>query len=211
MSKLKDKTGQKFGRLKVVEYLGKIRTNKRHYWKCICDCGNTSIVQSGELNQKTKGAKSCGCLRVEKVVERSTTHGQTDSISYMSYRAAKERCNNPNHKDYKNYGGRGIQFLFRDFTELVSEIGERPDKKYSLDRIDVNGNYEPKNVKWSTTKEQNNNTRVNRYLTLHGITKTLSEWTGGKLSPEYSKVKQRLYSGFCEECALTTNFCEHRV
>jgi len=206
-----DKTGQKFGRLTVVEYIGKIKNNRIHYWRCLCDCGNTTSVASGELNTQQRGTKSCGCLKTEKLVSRSVTHGQTKSISYTSYRAAKERCSNPKHKDYQSYGGRGIQFLFQDFTELINSIGERPNKNYTLDRINVNGHYEPSNVKWATPVEQGNNTRVNRYLTLNGETKTLAEWTGGKWTAEYGRVKSRIYRGWCDSCALTKDSCEHRV
>jgi hypothetical protein len=160
---IKDK---KFGRLLVLE---RADNNKYHQaqWKCRCDCGNEKVVPSREL--RSGHSKSCGCLKIEMATERirkisggATTHGHTKghkrSPTYSSYHAAKNRCNNPNVKNYVDYGGRGIQFKFKSFEEFYEELGPRPEGK-EIERIDNDGNYEKGNVKWSTHKEQCNNRR----------------------------------------------------
>ena len=90
------------------------------------------------------------------------------------------RCNEEQHYNYKNYGGRGIKVCERwmsDFWNFVEDMGEKPSQAYSLDRIDNDGNYSPDNCKWSTSKEQNNNRRGRVNITYNGKTQSLSEWS----------------------------------
>lgn len=150
-----DLTGRTYGRLKVLYELSEGYDRKYH---CLCECGNTTDVLAGNLRRQTK---SCGCLRLERVKEVATLHGMTRSRTHNSYTNMKGRCLNPNHDAYKNYGGRGITICERwlhSFENFLADMGERPENK-SLDRKEVNGNYEPSNCRWATRKEQANNTR----------------------------------------------------
>ena len=149
-----DLTGKRFGRLTIICF-GSTR------WRCLCDCGETTWVRSGAL--RSGSTQSCGCLAKENLAAGiTTTHGHSingkSSKTFRAWLGAKARCNNPNNKDFKNYGGRGIKFQLYNFTDVLTHIGKCPPGM-SLDRIDNNGNYEYGNIRWATPKEQNNNKR----------------------------------------------------
>jgi hypothetical protein len=141
--------GQRFGMLEVLSQAP--FNGKRIRWICRCDCGQTTISASCDL--KSGHSQSCGCAR--------TTHGKAGkgaAPEYRSYWAAWTRCTNPKHHNFRHYGGRGIEFRFDSFEAFFAELGQRPKGK-TLDRIDVNGHYEPGNVRWATAKEQIANRR----------------------------------------------------
>jgi len=179
MGKIIDLTGQKFGRLTVVSFAE--NRDHRIYWNCLCECGNTSIVRGSDL--KSGASTSCGCLRVEKTATTHATHGHSvegnPSSTYHSWQQMKERCTNPNNKAYKNYGGRGITVCERwldSFEHFLEDMGEKPSREYSIDRIDNSGNYCPENCQWSTRTEQQRNKRSNVHLTFNGETKLQGDW-----------------------------------
>jgi hypothetical protein len=152
-----DLSGKAFGRWVVIDYSHK-NTRGEIYWNCVCECGSKKPVTAGSLRKGT--SVSCGCLHKEAV----TTHGMTGTKTFKSWDSMKQRCMNPKSPDYHRYGARGIAVCERwinSFDNFLLDMGLRPDKK-TLDRIDVNGNYEPSNCKWSTYSEQNKNQR--RYL-----------------------------------------------
>lgn len=153
-----DISGQKFGRLTVVSFHSVKGGSSK--WNCVCDCGKTRVVRKGHL--KSGDTKSCGCLVKEWVAENKTKHGMCGTPEYVSWQCMKYRCYYPKHKDYHSYGGRGItvcpQWL-HSFETFLNDMGTKPTPDYTIDRINVNGNYEPSNCKWSTMKEQNMNTR----------------------------------------------------
>lgn len=116
------------------------------------------------------------------------------SRAYHSWAAMKQRCLQKNSVGYRHYGGRGITICqqWLEFTGFLSDMGEPPSESHSLDRIDVNGNYEPGNCRWATSEEQANNTRRNIRVTFRGETRTLREWAK-TLGVSYSAIRQRQY------------------
>ena len=159
--------GRRFGKLTVIEY-----TDKR-YWLCKCDCGNTKIVRTDRLISNI--TKSCRCIKTGRKIK----HGDSHTRLYGIYSHIKDRCYNHNHIHYNNYGGRGIvvcdEWLkdYSSFKKWAFDNGY--NDKLSIDRIDVNGNYEPSNCKWSTSKEQANNKRDTIKIVYKGKLMTISE------------------------------------
>jgi hypothetical protein len=171
--------GQRFGRLIVEKYA--YTKNSNAVWKCICDCGNVVYVTSHDLNGKH--TNSCGCLQKEKASAAKTKHSKSDTRIYVIYKNMKSRCYNKNATAYKNYGGRGIvvcdEWLgeegFKNFYNWSMANGYTD--KLTIERIDVNRNYEPSNCRWATRKEQNNNRRSCHYATGFGQIRNIEEWS----------------------------------
>lgn len=172
-NKREDLTGKVFGRLTVIEYAGLDESKKRALWKCKCECGEVIITRKDGL--KTGAVKSCGCLNKEiqeDFVKNLKTHGLSGTQFFRIWHHIKQRCENPNTKKYEDYGGREIKVcerwqtfenfiedMYESHLEHVKKFGE---KNTSIDRIDVNGNYEPSNCRWATSKVQQNNTRLQK-------------------------------------------------
>lgn len=203
--KLVDLTGQRFGRLTVLSRAENV--GKQTAWLCRCDCGNEKIVLS--CNLKTGNTLSCGCRWADIVPkinkEVNTRHGDSNSKLHKTWVNMRYRCYNPNCKSYGNYGGRGITICeewetyenFRDWS-LANGFAEH----LSIDRIDVDGNYEPSNCRWVSDKTQQNNKRTNRNLSYNGETHTLSEWaeiTG----IHWTTLKARIDLGWSTKDILT--------
>jgi hypothetical protein len=205
----KNLTGKTFNRLTVLGYAG--YSGKVPSWFCECSCEQKRIIKTSRAKLVSGHTSSCGCISSEKTSKRNKTHGMSRSPEYKAFCEARNRCNNPNYKDYHNYGGRGIKMLLT-FQEFYDEIGSRPTEKHSVDRINNNANYERGNIRWATKKEQSNNQRTNKIITLNGESKTFAEWTGGYTTSFYKKAHNRLRKGkWCESCAiLDLENCIHR-
>ena len=182
MGKKIDLNGQTFGRLKVIRKAG-VNKRRETIWECLCSCGKTTTAKTYQLRNGSK--RSCGCLSVEKARERRTVHGEWGTRLHQLWKGMKARCYNPNHAFYKNYGGRGIKVCpewkedFLQFKNFMISIGydeTLPTGEQTIERIDVNGDYEPNNCKLVSRKEQNINKRNNHKVTYKGETKTVTEF-----------------------------------
>lgn len=160
-----DLVGRQFGRLTVLEFAG-MKGSPRSHWRCRCVCGNEKIA-SGPLLMKGE-TSSCGCARVEQAARTARTvlrtHGHRKphpSLTYVSWQGMRQRCSNPSVDSYQYYGGRGIRVCdhWLVFENFLADMGERPSKEFSIDRVDPNGNYEPGNCRWATIVEQRQNRR----------------------------------------------------
>lgn len=199
--KLVDLTGQKFGKLTVVEIA--YRKNKRIFWKCLCDCGNYSYVDGGNL--KSGHTSSCGCL--QKELGLAPSHHLRFHRLYNIWSLMKKRCINSTDKLFSYYGGRGIKICdewkndFKVFYDWAMASGYQ--ENLTIDRIDVNGNYEPNNCRWITQKEQVRNIRSNHLITYNNETHCIAEWAELYSLP-YRTFWKRLKKGWNFEKALLT-------
>ncbi len=203
MGKVIDLTGQRFGRLVVIERAENGKRGKAR-WLCQCDCGNTCIVDGNHL--RSGKTKSCGCVSREATGKRSVTHGHTRTRLYRIWSGIIDRCENPKTPVYQAYGGRGIRMCaiwrqdFTSFRDWAMSHGYRDD--LTIDRIDVDGDYCPENCRWADWVTQQNNRRNNRCITFLGETKDISQWAR-TYGIEYSTLYQRLLQGWPIERALT--------
>jgi hypothetical protein len=166
--------GDRFGRLTVVA----LTTQGKTHAVCRCECGSEKNVQLHNL--RSGGTRSCGCLRRDWNARHKTTHGGSKTAEYKVWQGMHKRCSNPRCKSFADYGGRGIQVCdhWNEFPAFIADMGPRPSAKHSLDRIDVNGDYGPRNCRWATPVEQVRNRRrrsrgqfvtVNEILSAHGL------------------------------------------
>lgn len=192
--------GKRFGRLVVLKYSEKKLDGTM--WQCICDCGTLKIISGHALRRKL--TKSCGCLQKELLKKRSKTHGMWGSPEYNSWHDMHQRCDNPKRKYYKNYGGRGIKICkkWESFEQFYKDIGPRPDIKYTLERINNNGDYKPSNCRWATRAEQSSNMRNNIVFNIDNKTLTLSQ-ISRKYNIHYETLRGRLRRGLTIKEALT--------
>lgn len=204
MGKIADITGQRFGRLVVMEPHPIRAKNRDIRWVCKCDCGNTTIATKYDL--VSGKIQSCGCLQKELLSKRSFKHGRSNSKLLSIKSAMEQRCYNPNNNVYKYYGGRGITICdeWRDsslsFLEWADNNGY--EEGLSIERIDNNGPYSPENCKWIPRREQPSNTRSSRYITYKNQTKTLAQWSK-EVGIKAFTLSQRLIKGWTDEETLT--------
>lgn len=191
--------GRTFGRLKVIKdgpiALIGTRPTKASTSICLCDCGKEITVLNNSL--RIGNTKSCGCLNDEVRRATFTTHGKSRTKEYAVWEAMIQRCTNPNHKQFEDWGGRGIKICDRwrhSFANFFADMGECPPG-LEIDRYPNNdGNYEPGNCRWATRKQANRNTRRNLVYTVNGVTACLKDLceTFGK-SYEVVKSRVRVY------------------
>lgn len=187
--------------LKKVESLD----GKNSFYLCECSCEQHTQKILARHSVVSGNSKSCGCLSIEKASERASTHRMSGSRIHNIWKGMKERCYNPNHEQYKDYGGRGILICDEwkdDFLLFYNwAINNDYQNNLTIDRIDNNGNYEPNNCKWSTRKEQGNNQRTNHLLTYNNKTQTISQWAD-EVGLNNHTLQTRISRGWSIEDAL---------
>lgn len=198
VSPLASRIGEKHGRLTILDFIKKYPAEKSQF-VAKCECGKHITVGASKVVYGH--TKSCGCLRNEMRISGPFKHGQCKSPArggmtreYHAWAKMNARCTNPNLYEYMHYGARGIRVCERwekSFENFFSDMGPRPTIKHSVDRIDVNGNYEPGNCRWATTKEQARNRRTNARFSDGSLVIEFFEKIGRK--PQSLTVWRRKY------------------
>lgn len=202
-SKVNDLTGKRFGKLLV---LGLYCTNRNTKWNCLCDCGNSHIVRSSHL--LSGNIKSCGCFKSEFLSKANSTHGLKKHPLYCVWRTIKARCLNPNHKSYKQYGGRGItickEWMSSEvFIKWAISNGWSPGLQ--IDRYpDNNAGYQPTNCRFVTSKVNNNNTRKSLKVEYNGRLYNSMELSAISIGISQPTIRQRLLRNWSVEKAIST-------
>ncbi len=178
--RVKDITNQRFGRLTVVRYAGRVaygtarepgRSN-RAAWVCRCDCGTEKTLTGDVLRRGS--TVSCGCYHLSTTTTRMTRHGKSRSREYGIWTLMRQRC-----KTHPRYGGRGITVCERwenSFEAFTADMGPRPSAEHSVERKDNDGPYSPENCVWATRHTQARNTRQNHQITFRGETLCITDW-----------------------------------
>lgn len=200
----------RFGRLVIIKEAPRYSRYVRMF-ECLCDCGKTTVVA---LNSLASGSTtSCGCYAKEVTTSVSTKHGLSTHKLYNKLYSIRHRCYSPNDPYYSIYGGRGIKVCdewindFKVFYDWAMSSGYK--EGLTIDRIDVNGDYKPSNCRWVTLEVQNNNKRNNRYISIDGETKTMTQWSKiHGISPVV--VSYRLAKKWPIKKALTTPVKERK-
>ena len=183
-----DENGKRYGRFTVVGFTGALAKNKQRMITCLCDCGLYVDVMLSDLHKGV--TQSCGCYHAEMAAARNAEHAKHNATVggmitalYRVWSQIKQRCYNVKHTAFPDYGGRGIKMCsawrkaFVVFEHYVlNMIGERPGRRYSLDRIDNNKGYVPGNLRWATSDEQSRNRRNTKFYEFDGERRPLSEW-----------------------------------
>lgn len=178
----RDRTGDQYGRLTVIGLSTRLERRSNgiynRFWNCLCDCGNTVEVCSGNL--PSGHTQSCGCFKAERIHEGTYKHGLIHTSEYWAWSSMRRRCYDTNDKGYKNYGARGITVCDRwieSFENFISDMGMKPSPKHSVERKNNDSGYSPENCIWGTRAQQNSNRRNTRKLEHDGKNLTLMEWS----------------------------------
>jgi len=205
MPKAIDISGKRFTRLVAIAPTNERRGGKV-VWSARCDCGRSVRVTGHAL--VTGNTRSCGCLKLETTVEngrRNKKHGMHGSPTYRSWSSMRTRCENRNQKGFAYWGGAGVRVCkrWRSFELFLADMGERPSLHHSLDRYpDPNGNYEPGNVRWATSKEQQHNRRDSVVIEAFGLKLSLYEWEA-RNGVKSDTIQKRLMRGWSPERAVS--------
>lgn len=205
--------GKRFGKLTVIDKSKKRAKNGTIKYVCKCDCGNTSIIRGDHL--RSGETLSCGCLIKKYGTSKYVKQGQStlNTRLYKIYDKMKQRCYNKNVRNYHDYGERGIKVCdewlndFMVFYTWSFENGYKED--LTIDRINVNGNYEPSNCRWVDNETQQNNKRNSVYLTYNGKTQSIAQWSR-ELRLKQSTLYYRYHRGYTDtECLFGRGYNEN--
>lgn len=198
MTKLKDETGNKYGSLTILSFVGSAPAR----WVCQCECGHMLVVAGTDL--RAGRFKSCGCKSPRFTSERVVTHGKSRSRTYRIWHDMKQRCSDvAKGKSRKLYYEKGIRVCIEwlSFERFYKDMGDAPDGM-SIDRINGNGNYEPKNCRWASSKTQANNMSSNHMIDFNGKSMTLSEWAS-EIGVKPNTLLYRIKRGWTLDRALS--------
>ena len=188
-----DLTGQRFGKLTVLQRdtSKPIGHDCATYWLCKCDCGNECSVPAAHLRKGQ--TKSCGCMRAIVSSKLHFMHGMSHTRIHNIWCDMNKRCNNSNASHYEYYGGRGIKVCdrWKSFENFYDDMIGTYSDGLTIDRINVDGNYEPSNCRWITMEDQARNKRTNIMITIDGETMCLAEWCR-KFNLEYKTIRYRI-------------------
>lgn len=193
-----DLTGKRFGKLIVVYETTNRSGSGSLLWLCKCDCGGTKEIISASL--RSGATTSCGCYGNEVLSKYRTKHGQCHRSGrvpeYQIWDAMIQRCTNPKQSQYHDYGGRGIKVCdkWMKFESFLEDMGYRPSKQYTLDRVDNDGDYELANCKWRTRHKQSRNRRSNVWIEYAGKKMILEDWTN-ELGTSSSQIRKSMRRG----------------
>lgn len=207
-----DLAGQRFGRWTVLEEDGRDERG-RVLWRCRCDCGTERAVKGWRLREGTN--RSCGCLRRETSAElgrKTATHGMSQTRIYNIWQSMLRRTTNPGDSAYPYYGGRGIKVCdrWRSLENFLTDMGPTYADDLSIDRVDVNGDYEPGNCRWATDVEQGRNKRNSAWIEFRGHRLCEAEWAE-RLGINPKTLTSRLRYGWSIERALTEGVAPERL
>jgi len=186
-----DQSGKSFGRWTLLR---RVPGKNRPYYLCKCICGTEAVVCFRTLISGE--STSCGCYRKDRISKYNNKHGMYGTSEYRSWQQMKNRCYYKNEIGYALYGGRGIKVCDRwsgpdNFIEFYKDMGPKPSKKHTIDRIDSNGDYCPENCRWATPKEQGSNKRTNRKIEYNGKICCLAE-IAQKIGVSHGSLTHRL-------------------
>lgn len=169
--------GKTYGQLVGIAKCGNNPANGNAIWQFVCSCGARCEIDGYAVRiGKATSCKACGAERLRLA---SVKHGMSESREFATWIDIQTRCLNPNATSFPDYGGRGIEICDRwlnSFMDFYADMGPKPSRRHSIERDDVNGNYEPGNCRWATAIEQARNRRNTSRITIDGVTKTLQEW-----------------------------------
>lgn len=194
-ARFKDIAGEVFGTLTVVACVGKNKDG-RILWRCVCECGSEKVATGKDLRRgATSRCKQC----------KSRKHGMSNSVEYKTWMSMLHRCTNSNYEQWSLYGGRGIKVCERwqYFEAFFEDMGKRPSKYHSIDRINSDGNYEPSNCRWGTLRQQNRNKRTNVMLTYKGETLCIQDWAA-RIGISSGGIQRRIRSGWSIDKIIET-------
>lgn len=199
--RFKDIEGQRFSRLLVLNYAGMNR-DREALWYCQCDCGITVVVKGSRIRRGV--IKSCGCLKRDGSRKSHPVHGMHQTAEYQAWADMLQRCENPKVKAFHRYGGRGITVCERwhEFPHFIADMGLRPRKGLTLERVDNSQGYHPGNCEWRSWSKQSRNRVSNRLIVYQGRTKCLTDLAkDAGISPV--TLSSRLSRGWSVDRAVT--------